>query len=213
MSGGFLLVVVLVSMIRSLGRARRFAQRSGYRRIAFALFIISNHNMPKLLIRSESGESNSHDLVEETYTIGRAPENSIRLEDVSVSGRHAEIMVVAQNCYLKDLGSTNGTVVNGQPVTETQLRAGDRIRFGKVEACFECEAVTAAQPLPHAEEVEARPAESSARPADFANASPFESRKQKKDPGRMAVYGAAAIALLAFLVSMVALALMKAPGV
>lgn len=168
--------------------------------------------MPKLVIRSESGESIPHDLVDETYTIGRAPENSIRLEDSSVSGRHAEIVVVAQNCYLKDLGSTNGTIVNGQPVTETQLRAGDRIRFGKVEACFECETVTAAQPLPRAEEVEARPAESSARPANFANASPFESRKQKNDPGRTAVYAAAAVAFLAFLASLIALALMKPPG-
>jgi len=165
-----------------------------------------------LLIRSESGESIPHDLVEESYTIGRAPESSIRLEDVSVSGRHAEIVVVEQNCYLKDLGSTNGTVVNGQPVKETQLRAGDRIRFGKVEACYECETVTAAQPLPQPEGVEARPAESSARPADFANASPFENRKRTKDPGSRAVYAAAAVAIVAFLVSLLALALMKPPS-
>jgi pSer/pThr/pTyr-binding forkhead associated (FHA) protein len=167
--------------------------------------------MPKLVIRSESGESISHDLVEDSYTIGRAPENSIRLEDTSVSGRHAEIMVADQNCYLKDLGSTNGTVINGNAVTEAPLRPGDRIRFGKVEACYECETVTAAQPLPQLEEVEARPAESSARPADFANASPFQTRTAKKDPGRSAVYAVAALAFLAFLVSMIALALMK-PG-
>jgi len=168
--------------------------------------------MPKLVIRTDTGESISHDLVEETYTIGRAPESSIRLEDVSVSGRHAEIVVVAQNCYLKDLGSTNGTVVNGQAATETQLRAGDRIRFGKVEACYECESVAGAQPLPQQEQVAVQPAESSARPADFANASPFQARAGKKDPARTAVYAAAALALLAFLVSLVALALMKPPS-
>ena len=168
--------------------------------------------MPKLVVRSETGESVSHDLVEETYTIGRAPDNSIQLPDTSVSSRHAEIVVVAQNCYLKDLGSTNGTTVNGQPVTETQLRAGDRIRFGKAEACYECETVTAAQPLPQPEEVAVQPAESSARPADFANASPFQARTRKKDPGRTAVYAAVAVAFLAFLVSLVALALMKAPN-
>lgn len=168
--------------------------------------------MPKLVIRPESGEPIAHDLVEEIYTIGRAPENSIQLEDISVSGRHAEIAVVAGNCYLKDLGSTNGTIVNGQPVTEAKLRAGDRIRFGKVEACFECETVTAAQPLPQLAQVEARPAESSARPADFANASPFQARKRAKDPARTAVYAAAGLALLAFLVSMIALALLKPPS-
>lgn len=168
--------------------------------------------MPKLIIRSETGESTSHDLVEETYTIGRSAENSIRLDDTSVSGRHAELVLVAENCYLKDLGSTNHTLVNGQAVKEVQLRAGDRIRFGKVEAFFEGETGRAAQPLPRLEEVGALPAESSARPADFANASPFQSRKTKKDPVRTAVFAAAALAVLALLVSMIALVLMKPPS-
>jgi pSer/pThr/pTyr-binding forkhead associated (FHA) protein len=168
--------------------------------------------MPKLTIRSESGESISHDLVEETHTVGRAPENSIRLEDTSVSGRHAELVLVAENCYLKDLGSTNGTQVNGQPVTEVQLRAGDRIRFGKVDASFECDVISSAQPLPQLTETEARPAELSARPADFANASPFPTRKTKRDRARTAVFAAVAVAFVAFLASIIALALMKAPG-
>ena len=168
--------------------------------------------MPKLTIRSETGESISHDLAEETYTVGRSPENMIRLEDVSVSGRHAELLLVAENCFLKDLDSTNGTLVNGQAVTDVQLRAGDRIRFGKVEACFECEVAGGAQPLPHPEEVEARPAEMSARPADFANASPFPSRKKAKDPARRAILAAGALAFVAFLASMIALLLMRPPA-
>ena len=168
--------------------------------------------MPKLVIRSETGEPVAHDLVEENYTIGRAPENSIRLEDISVSGRHAEIIVISENCFLKDLGSTNGTQLNGRPVTEAQLRAGDKVRFGKVEASFETETVTSAQPLPELAGTDARPAELSARPADFANASPFPGRKTKSDPTRSIVLAAAAVAIAAFLVSLVALALMKAPG-
>ena len=167
--------------------------------------------MPKLTFRSETGESISHDLVDGSYAIGRSPENSIRLDDVSVSGRHAELVVVAANCYLKDLESTNGTLVNGHPVTEAQLRAGDRLQFGKVEACFECEIAGSAQPLPRLEEVEARPAELSARPADFANASPFPGRKKRPDPARNAVLAMAALALVAFLASIIALFLMQPP--
>ncbi len=167
--------------------------------------------MPRLTIRSDSGEQTSHDLVDETVTIGRSPENSIRLEDASVSGRHAELMLAGESCYLKDLNSTNGTVVNGEPVMSAQLRAGDRIRFGKVEACYECDVASAAQPLPRLEEVEARPAELSARPADFANASPFPNRKKEKDPTRTAIFAAAAVAFLAFLASMIALFIMRAP--
>ena len=168
--------------------------------------------MPKLTIRSETGEPTSHDLVEETYTIGRSPENSIRLDDVSVSGRHAELALISENCYLKDLGSTNGTLVNNQPVTDVQLRAGDRIRFGKVEASFECDVAGGAQPLPRLEEVEARPAELSTRPADFTNASPFPSRKRAKDPARTGILAAVALAFVAFLVSMIALLLMRPPA-
>ena len=153
-----------------------------------------------------------HELAEELNTLGRAPENSIHLDEPSVSGRHAELMLAGENCYLKDLDSTNGTLVNGQPVTNVQLRSGDRIRFGKVEACYECDATSSAQPLPHSEQVEARPAELSARPADFANASPFPGRTKTQDPARTAVLAAVAVAFVAFLASIIALFLMRAPA-
>jgi len=166
--------------------------------------------MPKLLVAGPGGNI-SHELSEETITIGRAPDNAIHIDDVSVSGRHAELRVSNERCTLKDLDSTNGTRVNGQTVTTAQLRAGDKIRFGKVEACYECEVTGNAQPLPRSVEVEAHPAEQSVRPADFTNASPFPNRKKEKDSQRTAVLAAAAVAFVAFLVSMMALAAMRAP--
>jgi len=169
--------------------------------------------MPKLTIRSDSGEKTSHDLVEESMTIGRSPENSICLDDISVSSRHAELTMAGDICHLKDLGSTNGTLVNGEPITTVQLRAGDRVRFGKVEGYYEIEVAADAQPLPRLEEVEARPAESSARPVDFANASPFLNRMKEKDRTRTAVFVAAAIAFLTFVGSMIAVFfMMQAPA-
>jgi predicted component of type VI protein secretion system len=164
-----------------------------------------------MTIRSDSGEQVSHDLVDETVTIGRSPENSIHLEDVSVSGRHAELNLVGENFHLKDLNSTNGTLVNGEPITSVQLRGGDRIRFGKVEASYESDATGAAQPLPHLEEVAARPADLSSKPADFANASPFPNRKKGKDPTRTAILAAGAIAFAVFVGSMIAVFLLRAP--
>jgi pSer/pThr/pTyr-binding forkhead associated (FHA) protein len=189
-------------------------EASGYRRIAFIAAPISNDDMPKLTIRSDSGEKTSHDLVEESMTIGRSPENAICLDDISVSSRHAELTMAGDICHLKDLGSTNGTLVNGEPIAiAVQLRAGDRVRFGKVDAYYECEAAGDAQPLPRLEEVEARPAESSARPVDFANASPFLNRTKEKDRTRTVVFAAAAIALLAFIGSMIAVFfIMQAPA-
>jgi predicted component of type VI protein secretion system len=167
--------------------------------------------MARLSITLPDSPPAVHELTEQLNTIGRAPENSIRLDEPSVSGRHAELMLAGEVCYLKDLDSTNGTLVNGQPVTNAQLRSGDRIRFGIVEACYECDVAGSAQPLPRPDEVEARPAELSARPADFANASPFPGRKKSKDPSRTAVLAAVAVALVAFVASIIALFVMQAP--
>lgn len=167
--------------------------------------------MPKLLIKSESGAKVPHELAEELITVGRGPDNAILIDHPSVSGRHAQLQRVGDIYRLKDLDSTNGTQVNGQRVNETALRFGDRIRFGKIEALFESDVSDQAQPLPEIREVEARPAESSVRPADFANASPFPNRKKDRDPTRQVILAAAAIALLAFLGSMIVVLMMQAP--
>ena len=161
--------------------------------------------MPKLVIAGTA-----HEIVEHITTIGRAPDNTILLEDPSVSGRHAQIEIDGETFRLKDLGSTNGTRVNGLPITETILRFDDRIRFGGIDARFEAD-TSGSQPLPNVEQVEARPAEMSAAPVDFANASPFRARAKDRDPSRTAVFAAAAIALLAFVISMVAVLAMHAP--
>jgi pSer/pThr/pTyr-binding forkhead associated (FHA) protein len=167
--------------------------------------------MPKLIIKSEGGAKVPHELAEELITVGRGPDNAICVDDPSVSGRHAQLQRVGDIYRLKDLDSTNGTLVNGQKINETALRFGDRICFGKIEALFESDVSDQAQPLPELQEVEARPAESSARPADFANASPFPNRKKDRDPTRQAILAAAAIALLAFVGSMIAVLMMRAP--
>ena len=167
--------------------------------------------MPRLIIRSAESGSVTHELTEESITIGRAPENMIVLEDASVSGHHAQLQRSGDVYRIKDLGSTNGTRVNSENVTEVTLRFGDRLRFGKLEARFEADLVGGAEPLPEVAPIEAQPAEMSVRPADFANASPFPRRKKEVDPMRTAVFAAAGIALLAFLASMIAVLLMHAP--
>jgi predicted component of type VI protein secretion system len=174
--------------------------------------------MSKLILLPGSAAAVTHELAEEVITIGRSPENAIQIDDPSVSGRHAQLHRVGETFHLQDFDSTNGTRVNGETITTVALHVGDRIRFGRVDACFECEVaeaeevpeVTAAAALP---EVEAKPAEFSARPADFANASPFPRRTREKDPVRLALFAAAGVAILAFLASMLSLALMQPPPV
>ena len=161
--------------------------------------------MPKLVI-----SGTTHELVEQVITIGRAPDNMIVIDDSSVSSRHAKLELSGEVYRLKDLESTNGTRVNGLPVTETALRFDDRIRFGAVDARFEPD-TRGSQPLPDVEQVEARPAEMSAAPVDFANASPFPGRRKDRDATRTAVFAAVGIAILAFIASMIAVLTMHAP--
>ncbi len=162
--------------------------------------------MPKLVINGTA-----HELVEDLITIGRAPDNTIVIDDPSVSSRHAHLQLSGEAYRLKDLGSTNGTRVNGIPVAEAALRFDDRIRFGAAEARYEAD-TTGSHPLPQLEELEATPAELSAVPPDFANASPFPRQKGQKDPIRTAILAGSAIALLVFLGSMIAVLMMHAPS-
>ena len=167
--------------------------------------------MPRLILRSAETGPITHELTDETITIGRAPDNMIVLDDASVSGRHAQLHRSEDVYRLKDLGSTNGTRVNSETITEVTLRIGDRLRFGKVEARFEADVSGGVQPLPEPVAIEAKPAETSVRPDDFANASPFPRRKDEKDPIRTAILAVAAVAVLAFVASMIAVLLMHAP--
>ena len=64
-------------------------------------------------------------------TVGRAPDNDVVVADPATSGRHGRIEVRGDSFWISDLGSTNGTLVNGEPVIEKQLSDGDLIAIGQ----------------------------------------------------------------------------------
>ena len=70
-------------------------------------------------------------LPNEMVTFGRAPDNDIVVGDPATSGRHGRIEVRNGVFWISDLGSTNGTLVNGEPVIEKQLTNGDAIAIGQ----------------------------------------------------------------------------------
>lgn len=74
-----------------------------------------------------------HVLAGDRITIGRRPENTIQLDDHSVSAHHAELLAANGHYRLHDLGSTNLTTVGGQPVTDYDLREPVIVSFGTVE--------------------------------------------------------------------------------
>ncbi|MEG0217671.1 MAG: FHA domain-containing protein [Raoultibacter sp.] len=65
--------------------------------------------------------------------VGRSPGSDIVIGAGYVSGRHARFTLMGQNLFIEDMGSTNGTAVNGQPITEpTALKSNDIVNVGDV---------------------------------------------------------------------------------
>ena len=75
-------------------------------------------------------------ITREPITIGRVSNNDVVLSDPNVSRRHAALKRNGSEWLLVDLGSTNGTMVNGRPGHEHRLKDGDRLGFGTSELVF-----------------------------------------------------------------------------
>lgn len=75
-------------------------------------------------------------LAKDRTTIGRRSHNDIVIDNLAVSGEHAVVFESGNDCFLEDLGSTNGTTVNGQPVKKHLLQSGDVIEIGKYRLRF-----------------------------------------------------------------------------
>jgi pSer/pThr/pTyr-binding forkhead associated (FHA) protein len=87
----------------------------------------------KLVMTSSSGEHQEIPLTKETTTIGRKPSNDIHIDNLSVSGNHAQVITILEDSFLEDLGSTNGTYVNGKLIKKHALENGDSITLGKYQ--------------------------------------------------------------------------------
>jgi pyruvate/2-oxoglutarate dehydrogenase complex dihydrolipoamide acyltransferase (E2) component len=75
-------------------------------------------------------------LAKERTTIGRKPHNDIQIDNLAVSGEHAVIVTIMNDCFLEDLGSTNGTLVNGAVAKKHFLQNNDVIELGKYKLKF-----------------------------------------------------------------------------
>ena len=70
-------------------------------------------------------------LTKETLTIGRKIDNDIHLDNLSVSGHHAKILTILNDSFIEDVGSTNGTYLNGTLIKKQILKNGDVVKIGK----------------------------------------------------------------------------------
>ena len=96
--------------------------------------------MAKLILSMDGLVLKEIPLTKERTTIGRKPHNDIQIDNLAVSGEHAVIVTILNDSFLEDLGSTNGTVVNGNPIKKHFLQNNDVIELGKYKLKFVGEA-------------------------------------------------------------------------
>ena len=87
--------------------------------------------MAKLILSMDGLVLKEIALTKERTTIGRKPHNDIQIDNLAVSGEHAVIVTILNDSFLEDLGSTNGTSVNGQTIKKHFLQTNDVIELGK----------------------------------------------------------------------------------
>jgi len=93
--------------------------------------------MARLLIRTAGLENQTLELRLGVNRVGRDPENDFPIIHPTVSTTHCEMEVSADGVLLRDCGSTNGTFINGDPVTEARLMPGQTVNLGDVELFVE----------------------------------------------------------------------------
>ncbi|MDQ6988358.1 MAG: FHA domain-containing protein [Mariprofundaceae bacterium] len=92
--------------------------------------------MSKLVLKFKDTVISEIELSQEETSIGRKAENTVHIDNLAVSGRHARILKIGNKVILEDLGSTNGTLVNNKEVTKHIMKHGDIVSVGKHTLTF-----------------------------------------------------------------------------
>ena len=92
--------------------------------------------MARLVLSLDGQVMAEYNMNKERYTIGRLPDNDIRIDNAAVSGHHSLIINILNDSFLEDLNSTNGTYVNGKLIKKHALQHGDVITCGHHQLRF-----------------------------------------------------------------------------
>jgi len=86
--------------------------------------------MARLILSLDGQTLAEYNMTKERYTVGRLPDNDIRIDNAAVSGHHSLIINILNDSFLEDLNSTNGTYVNGKLIKKHALQQGDVVTVG-----------------------------------------------------------------------------------
>ena len=92
--------------------------------------------MARLILSLDNQVLAEYNMTKERYTVGRLPDNDVRIDNPAVSGHHSLIINILNDSFLEDLNSTNGTYVNGKLIKKHALQHGDVITIGHHQLRF-----------------------------------------------------------------------------
>jgi pSer/pThr/pTyr-binding forkhead associated (FHA) protein len=92
--------------------------------------------MARLILSLDNQVLAEYNMTKERYTVGRLPDNDVRIDNAAVSGHHSLIINILNDSFLEDLNSTNGTYVNGKLVKKHALQNSDVITIGHHQLRF-----------------------------------------------------------------------------
>ena len=113
--------------------------------------------MAKLILSMDGLVLKEIPLNRERMTIGRRPNNDIQIDNLAISGEHAAVVTILNDSFLEDLNSTNGTLINGQPVKKHFLKNGDVIELGKYKLKYIAEQAQAVEAADYEKTMVLRP--------------------------------------------------------
>jgi len=92
--------------------------------------------MARLVLSLDGQTLAEYNMTKERYTVGRLPDNDIRIDNAAVSGHHSLVINILNDSFLEDLNSTNGTYVNGKLIKKHALQHDDVITVGHHQLRF-----------------------------------------------------------------------------
>lgn len=92
--------------------------------------------MARLILSLDNQVLAEYNMTKERYTVGRLPDNDVRIDNPAVSGHHSLIINILNDSFLEDLNSTNGTYVNGKLIKKHALQDGDVLTIGHHQIRF-----------------------------------------------------------------------------
>ena len=92
--------------------------------------------MARLILSLDNQVLAEYNMSKERYTVGRLPDNDVRIDNPAVSGHHSLIINILSDSFLEDLNSTNGTYVNGKLIKKHALQHGDVLTIGHHQLRF-----------------------------------------------------------------------------